>query len=193
MCSSDLGGVARRIGTAALVVVAGAADAFALALSPLTVRIAAQSSPRAGAPATSPEIEKIRQQLVGSYRLVWYRSYDKEGKETVLPYKFGQISYDRAGRMSAQLVRDGQQKFASAQPTEQERATAYSSFISYFGAYDIDPVKRAVTHHVEGAVNPNMVGNNLTRYFEFSPDGRSLFLSVKDGERVTGRLQWDRF
>ncbi len=180
------GDIARRVSIAALLVVIG------LAMSPLREGVSAQSGTRPPAPA-SPEVDKIRQQLIGSYRLVWYRSYDKEGKETVLPYTFGQISYDRAGRMSAQLVRDGQQRFSSSQPTDQERATAYSSFISYFGAYDIDPVKRAVTHHVEGANNPNMVGNHLTRYFEFSADGRSLFLSVKDGDRVTGRLQWDRF
>jgi len=152
---------------------------------------AVAGAPVSGQPAA--DVEQIRAQLVGSYRLVWYNSYDKAGKETKLPYTFGQISYDRAGRMSAQLVRDGQQRFAGAQPTDQERLTAYASFISYFGAYDIDPVKRAVTHHVEGSMNPNMVGTHLTRYFEFSPDGRSLFLSVKDGDRVTGRLQWDRY
>lgn len=140
-----------------------------------------------------PDVEAIRAQLVGSYRLVWYRSYDASGKETVLPYTFGQISYDRAGRMSAQLVRSGQARFAGPQPSEAERLAAYGSFISYFGAYEIDPVRRAVTHHVEGSMNPNMVGSHLTRYFEFSPDGKSLFLSVKDGDRVTGRLQWDRF
>lgn len=139
------------------------------------------------------DVARIREQLVGSYRLVWYRSYDQAGKESPLPYTVGQISYDRAGRMSAQLSRDGQRRFATNPPTEQERAVAYGSFISYFGAYDIDPVKRAVTHHVEGSNNPNMVGNHLTRYFEFSPDGRSLFLSVKDGDRVTGKLQWDKY
>lgn len=139
------------------------------------------------------DVDAIRAQLVGSYRLVWYRSYDAAGKETMLPYSFGQISYDRAGRMSAQLVRSGQARFAGTQPTDAERLTAYASFISYFGAYEIDPVRRAVTHHVEGSMNPNMVGSHLTRYFEFSPDGKSLFLSVKDGDRVTGRLQWDRY
>lgn len=141
----------------------------------------------------SAEVEKIREQLAGSYRLVWYRSYDRDGKETVLPYTVGQISYDRAGRMSAQLMRENHKRFASTPPTEQERATAFSNFISYFGAYDIDPVKRSVTHHVQGAVNPNMVGSDLTRFFEFSPDGKSLFLTVKDGERIVGRLQWDKY
>lgn len=143
--------------------------------------------------AQSADVEKIREQLAGSYRLVWYRSYDQAGKETVLPYTVGQISYDRAGRMSAQLMRENHKRFAGTPPTEQERATAYSNFISYFGAYDIDPVKRSVTHHVQGSVNPNMVGSDLTRYFEFSADGASLFLTVKDGERIVGRLQWDKY
>jgi hypothetical protein len=146
-----------------------------------------------GGPAGSvSDVEQIRAQLVGSYRLVWYKSYDKEGKETILPYTNGQISYDRAGRMSAQLVRSDQKKFTSTPPSEQERAAAYSAFISYFGAYDIDPVKRSVTHHVQGANNPGMTGNDLTRYFEFSKDGGTLYLTVKDGERVAGRLQWDK-
>jgi hypothetical protein len=43
-----------------------------------------------------------------------------------------------------------------------------------------------VTHHVEGAMSPNMVGSDQVRYFEFSPDGKSLYLSVKSGDRVTG-------
>ena len=42
-------------------------------------------------------------------------------------------------------------------------------------------------------MSPNMVGAELVRYYEFSPDGKSLFLMVKNGERVTGRLQWDRY
>jgi hypothetical protein len=94
--------------------------------------------------------------------------------------------------MSAQLMRGDRPKLSSP-PTEAERAVAYSGFVSYFGHYDLDAEKRTVTHHVEGAASPNMVGNALVRHFEFSPDGKSLFLSVKDGDRVTGKLQWDRY
>ncbi len=42
-------------------------------------------------------------------------------------------------------------------------------------------------------MSPNMVTQPLTRYVEFSPDNKSLFLSVKNGDRVAGRLQWDRY
>ena len=42
-----------------------------------------------------------------------------------------------------------------------ERAAAFGTYIAYFGAYTIDVDKRTVTHHVEGAMNPNMVGSDL--------------------------------
>lgn len=137
------------------------------------------------------DVERVKQRLVGSYKLVSYTSYDQNGAATKLPYSVGQISYDAANRMSAQLVRDDRP--TTAPRTDAERAAAYSSMISYFGRYEIDVEKNIVTHHVEGSISPTMVGQGMPRYFEFSPDGASLFLSVKNGERVTGRLQWDRY
>jgi hypothetical protein len=146
----------------------------------------------AGQAQSRKDVTKVRQQLIGSYKLISYDTYGRDGTVTKAPYTIGQISYDAAGRMSAQLMRENRQKLSSP-ATEAERAAAYSGFISYFGHYELDVEKRTVTHHVEGAVSPNMVGNGLVRHFEFSPDGKSLFLSVKDGDRVTGKLRWDRY
>jgi Lipocalin-like domain len=140
----------------------------------------------------SPDTARVRQQLIGSYTLISYVAYDPKGAVTTLPYSVGQISYDAAGRMSAQLMRSGRVKLTTPGASEAERAAAFGTYIAYFGAYTIDADKHTVTHHVEGAMNPNMVGSNLVRHYEFSADGKSLFLSVKDGERVTGKLQWDR-
>jgi hypothetical protein len=47
-----------------------------------------------------------------------------------------------------------------------------------------------VTHIVEGSVSENMIGRAMPRHFE--PDGETLFLSTKTGDRVTGHLR-DRF
>jgi catechol 1,2-dioxygenase len=140
-----------------------------------------------------PDAARLKQQLIGSYKLITYVSYDENGTATKLPYADGQIYYDAAGRMSAQLMREGRARLSTPQSSEGERAAAYSSFVSYYGRYTIDADKRAVTHHVEGSMSPNAVGAQLVRYFEFSPDGKSLFLSVKNGERVMGKLQWDRY
>ncbi len=136
---------------------------------------------------------RIKQKLIGSYKLISYTSFDQNGVATRLPYTVGQISYDAAGRMSAQLMREGRSRLTTPQASEAERAAAYSGYIAYFGHYSIEADKGTVTHHVEGAMSPNMVGSDQVRYFEFSPDGKSLFLSVKNGDRVTGRLQWDRY
>jgi hypothetical protein len=139
------------------------------------------------------EVDRIKQQLIGSYKLISYTSYDQSGAATKLPYAAGQISYDGAGRMSAQLMREGRPRLETPQASEADRAAAYSSYIAYFGHYTIEPERGTVTHHVEGAMTPNMVGSDQVRYFEFSPDRKSLFLTVKNGERVAGRLQWDRY
>src|SRR5262245_1716349 len=140
-----------------------------------------------------PDAARVKQQLVGSYKLISFVNIDQNGVSTTSPFTIGQISYDGAGRMSAQLMRENRARLTAPQSSEAERAAAYSSFISYFGRYTIDAEKGAVTHHVEGGMSPNMVGAELVRYYEFSPDGKSLFLSVKNGDRVTGRLQWDRY
>jgi hypothetical protein len=149
-----------------------------------------QAGSRAQAPA---DAARLKQQLVGAYKLVSFDNIDQSGRATRSPYTIGQIMYDSAGRMSAQLSRPARPKYTAAQPTDSERAAAYASYISYFGRYELDAQKKTVTHHVEGAVNPNSAGTPLTRHFAFSPDSASLFLEVRDGERVTARLQWDRY
>ncbi len=161
-----------------------------LAATVLFLLVTAEPTPRA---QQHPDAARIRQQLIGSYKLMTYTSYDQNGVATKLPYTVGQISYDAVGRMSAQLMREGRSRLTTPQASEAERAAAYSSYIAHFGNYTIEADKGTVTHHVEGSWSPNMVGSDLVRYLEFSPDGKSLFLSVKSGERVTGRLQWDRY
>ena len=138
------------------------------------------------------DASRVKQQLVGSYKLISYVSYDANGAATNLPYSGGQISYDAAGRMSAQLMRSDRPKLTTPRASEAERAAAFGGYVAYFGGYTLDADKHTVTHHVEGAMSPNMVGANLVRYFELSADGQSLFLSTKNGERVTGKLRWDR-
>src|SRR5512145_2864337 len=53
---------------------------------------------------SKPDAAKVKQQLIGSYRLVSYVMYDEKGTERPTNFTVGQISYDAAGRMSAQLM-----------------------------------------------------------------------------------------
>lgn len=140
--------------------------------------------------------EQVKQRLIGSYKLISYTSYDQNGVASKLPYAAGQISYDAANRMSAQLMRDPAatpQADAGRGGAANGRGGGNNGYVAYFGHYEIDAEKGIVTHHVEGSVSANMLGRGMPRYYEFSPDGATLFLMVKNGERVTGRLQWDRY
>ncbi len=123
------------------------------------------------------DMDTLKSQLIGSYSLVFYNGIDENGNTVRQPYSVGRISYDSVGRMTAQLMADG---------------GPGAGFISYFGAYSIDTARQAVIHHVEGTNIENLLGQSLVRYLEFSADGSSLFLETRNGDRVTGRLRWDR-
>jgi hypothetical protein len=100
--------------------------------------------------------------------------------------------YDPHGNMSAQLMRSGR-KPLSQPSTEPERAAAYATYTAYYGKYAIDAAAKKVTHSVEGAMNHNWVKTDLVRYYEFSPDGKTLKLSIRNAQgRVTGTLTWSR-
>lgn len=147
--------------------------------------------------ATSLNAEQavgVQRQLVGNWRLVKFENFDEKGVARPSAYTSGRIMYDAAGQMAAQLMQSGR-KPLSTPPIETERAAAYSSYLSYFGRYTVDPSNSTVTHHVEGSTNPNWVGTptHLVRTYAFSADGNRLMLSVKNASgRVTGTLTWER-
>jgi hypothetical protein len=162
----------------------------------LTVRLSALILVLVGVAAVpaaqqKPDAAAIKKQLIGSYKLVSYVNYDENGSERPTNFTVGQISYDAAGRMSAQLMAKDRPTAGRGASAEQ-RAAAAAGYVAYFGRYEIDAARGVVTHHVEGSVSQGMVGQGMPRWFEFSPDGQTLYLMTKNGDRVTGRLRWDR-
>ncbi len=151
------------------------------------------------AAAAQPSAVEVQKRFVGHWRLVTFESFDEKGAATLAPYDGGRIVYDAAGNMSAQLMRSNRARLTPAtggqpSPTAQaERAAAYSTYTAYYGKYSLNPATLAVTHHVEGSVNPNWVKTHLVRYYAFSEDGNRLMLSLENAEgRVTGTLTWER-
>jgi hypothetical protein len=164
---------------------------------PVTVRTIALILVLFGAVAApvaqqKPDAAAVTKQLIGSYRLVSYVNYDEKGTERQTNFTVGQISYDAAGRMSAQLMAKDRPT-AGRGASDAERAAAAAGYVAYFGRYEIDAGRGVVTHHVEGSVSQGMVGQAMPRWYEFSPDGQTLYLMTKNGDRVTGRLRWDRY
>jgi hypothetical protein len=136
----------------------------------------------------------VQRQFIGNWRLVSFENFDEKGAVRLNSFNGGRIMYDAAGQMAAQLTYSNR-KPLSTPSTETERAEAYTSYLSYFARYSIDPAAKTVTHHVEGSTNPNWVNTqtNLVRWYAFSADGNRLTLSTKNAAgRVTGTLTWDR-
>jgi hypothetical protein len=93
--------------------------------------------------------------------------------------------------MSAHLM-NSVNRPAQAPATDADRAAAYRRYVGYYGPFTVDEGKGIVIHHVRGSSNPGWVGTDLVRYYSLGADGNTLTLSLKNGERVTQSLHWER-
>ena len=121
--------------------------------------------------------QNVTSRFVGAWRLLSCETRDSRGQ---VQYPFGerpagQLLYDEAGNMSAQLGRADRPRFAARDPvrrTDAEVRDAFDGYTAYFGTYSVDESKSAVTHRVVGASDPNWIGVDLTRYYAFDDEGR---------------------
>ena len=81
----------------------------------------------------------------------------------------GRISWDRSGHVWVLLYNDGRTAPASPlMPTLAEYREINSGLMTYYGTYEIDEAKQTVTHHLQAAANPSLIGTDLVRRYEFT-------------------------
>jgi len=123
----------------------------------------------------------MNDQAASVFTGTWHlRSCETRGSDGQVRYPYGdrpigQLLYDGAGNMSAQLGRADRVRFAGNDPakgTDAELRDAFNGYVAYFGAYDVDATKNEVTHRVVGASFPNWTGVELVRRYRFDDDGR---------------------
>jgi lipocalin-like protein len=136
----------------------------------------------------------VKDRLIGSWRLVSYETRDAAGR-TARPYgdAVGRLSYDALGNMAGQVMRPNRAPVQLGTGAAQQIRAAYIGYIAYFGTYEVAPDGRSVTHHVEGALNPEWVGGDQVRRLRF--EGEQLVLSadvLKNDDVVTHQLTWER-
>ena len=145
------------------------------------------------ATAAMPDAQQsVAQRLAGAWELVNYEIIAADGTKRPGAYDRGQITYDAAGRMSAQLMNSANKADASPN-TDDLRAAAYRRYLGYWGPFVVDAAAGHVTHVVEGSSNPSWVGSRQVRYYALSDDNAQLTLMLKDQSgRVTQSLLWKR-
>jgi hypothetical protein len=140
-----------------------------------------------------------REQFVGSWGLV-SAEFRNENGEVSFPLGhriIGQLMYDGAGNMSAQLINIDRPRFSSGdwlRGTPAEIITAFEGQNAYFGLFDVDDAKGIVTHHVKCSSFPNWVGQDNVRYFQFS-DNHLILRTVPmliGGKKLIGELVWEK-
>ena len=101
--------------------------------------------------------------LVGTWALVSWEFRDADGN---ISYPFGKnasgyLTYTPDGYMSATIVSPNRVAFASQdvrKATLDEKATAFDTYISYCGTYEVRG--DTVIHHVRASLIPNWVGGD---------------------------------
>ena len=152
----------------------------------------------AGLSTSAPAAGKARDQLIGVWKLISYQRKSSDGR---VEYPFGEkpvgrLTYDSAGRMSAQLMRPARKSampvgvsFANGTASDAELREAAGGFIAYFGTFDVDEPSTTVIHHVEACLVPSWVAHDLQRKYRFQ--GNRLMLSAVTSS-FTVDLVWER-
>jgi len=141
---------------------------------------------------------KTRDRFLGVWKLNSCERKLPNGK-TDYPYgekPVGRITYDKAGRMSAQLMRPGRRStvppglsLIAANASAEEIRESVSGFIAYFGKFDVDEASTTVIHHVESCLIPSWVGTDLRRKYRF--EGNRLMLNATTTAGSVN-LVWER-
>jgi Lipocalin-like domain len=138
--------------------------------------------------------------LVGTWRLLsWIRAAADGGREPNWDeHPLGLLVYAADGTMSAQLYDSRRPPLGGPwdQVTAEAARTAFIGMASYYGRYSLDAQAGTVTHWVEGAMAPDMIGGTQVRGYRFlSPDRIELSV-VNNSEGLSHPagdvLVWER-
>lgn len=141
------------------------------------------------------QISVAEENVVGIWRFVKEIDYKLDGSkiDLVPPDGYvGQIIYTTDGFMSAQIFPRGR-TWKPENATLKDLQSTLDLSTSYFGRYEIDAVKKQVTHKVAGNLDPTAETTNYVRDYKFAKD--QLILSGPweyNGEKLKFEITWQR-
>lgn len=128
--------------------------------------------------------------LLGAWALEEWYVEAEDGSRTA-PFgrdAEGVIMYTEDGYMTA-IVRTAKRFLPADRPDDQQKAEAYSTYFNYAGTWTIDG--DAVTHHIEHALDPNLVGMAMTRTVAYEGHRMTFSGTMADG-KTKNVIVWRR-
>ena len=114
---------------------------------------------------------------------------------TLGPDALGLLTYAN-GRFAAQFMKRDRQTavVAVGYRTGSNNTTAVGGYDAYFGTYMVDTTSGEVIHKLDGALNPNNIGIQVTRRLTVAGDRLQIQLETTtlEGEPITRTLLWER-
>jgi hypothetical protein len=121
--------------------------------------------------------------LIGAWRLAAIAGSDGQPVTTALP--LGMLIYTRDGHVSVQLMYP---KSASSLSNEY----VHDGYEASFGSFDMNEAAHTVTHHIIGSnTGTLLVGKDLPRVYQFSPDGNLIIKSARSDEHWS--VRWEHY
>jgi hypothetical protein len=105
----------------------------------------------------------------------------------------GLLIFDAAGHALEIVTRAGRAAYAANQPTPAEAHVTFDNYAGFWGSYRLDDRAGQIVYRPEGAVNPNIMGQDLPRTYELKGD--RLTITAPAGESSAHgsvRCVWER-
>ena len=121
--------------------------------------------------------------FIGTWRLLTVKCTSPEGRIDYPygPSPIGRLTYDSAGRMSAQLMRSGRHAHTGIRE-------ALETYVAYFGTFDVDESTSHVIHHVEASLEPSWINGDQKRGYRFNANCLVLTAATNNVYELT----WER-
>jgi lipocalin-like protein len=134
---------------------------------------------------TAKSPEEVRSKLVGAWRLAYSEDQGKDGKPVRLE-ETGIIMYTADGHMAVQIRTLNPNGAVGGGPVTYQQ----DGYEGYYGTYTVNEADHTVTHHVEGALVKSLIGQNLTRVYQF--EGKQLILHSSRADEHW-KICWERY
>jgi hypothetical protein len=127
------------------------------------------------------------ERIVGTWQLMTRTVSRADGTVIVDPVlgekPTGRLVYDASGTMMLQMMRTGRTEAISNPASSEGKANSrvILGYDSYFGRYTVNEKAGTVTHHVEGSLFPEDLGDDWVRPFTLQGDALTLRLTGEDG------------